>query len=82
MFYQEIIKIYQWCKEKGISCTMESLFDGYKICFPDGADIIQHQYSYRAADGYVEPAGLEKSYEPVSMEEIKKILSKKYLTNK
>ena len=82
MLYQEIVSLYKWCQKQGIPCDIEQLFDGYKILFADGADVVQHSYSYRAREGYVEPAGMEKSYEPVSIKEIKKIISKKYLTNK
>ena len=78
--YNEIRKLYSWCKANGIPCTIEPLCNGFKICFIDDADIVQHQYSYGAENGYVEPAGIndEVDYTAVSLTEIEKILMKKY----
>lgn len=78
--YNEIRILYSWCKEKGISCTIEPLFDGFKICFADGADIVQHQFIYGAENGCVEPAGIddEVDYSAVPLIEMEKILLKKY----
>lgn len=78
--YNEIRKLYYWCKEKGIPCTMEPLLDGFQIRFIDDADIIQHRISYGANNGCVEPAGIDKKvdYSAVSLTEIQEILIKKY----
>ena len=78
--YTEIRKLYSWCKANGIPCTIEPLFDGFKICFIDNADVIQHQYSYGAKNGCVEPAGIddEIDYTAVPLTEMEKILMKKY----
>lgn len=78
MKYQEIVELYQWCKENGIACTLVQLFDGYQIRFLDGSDIIQHRYSYGAEYGCVEPAGLEKSFTAVDVKTMKKILLKNF----
>ena len=78
--YDEIKKLYYWCRANGILCTIEPLFDGFKLCFANGADIIQHQYSYGANNGCVEPAGIddEVDYSAVPLIEMEKILMKKY----
>ena len=34
--YKEIQELYKWCVEANIPCTIESLYDGYKIKFSDG----------------------------------------------
>ena len=78
MKYQEIVKLYQWCKENGIICTMESLWDGFKITFIDGSDVVQHRYSYGSERGCVEPCGMERAYTAVDVATIKKILLKKF----
>ena len=78
--YNEIRKLYYWCRANGIPCTIEPLFDGFKLCFIDDADVVQHQYSYGGKNGYVEPAGIDEKvdYSMVSLTEIEKILMKKY----
>ena len=38
--YQEIVKLYQWCKENLIDCTLEPLWGGYQIRFFDGSDVV------------------------------------------
>ena len=76
--YQEIVKLYQWCKEQGIPCTLTSLWDGYQIRFLDGADVVQHSGSYGSANGCVEPCGMPKAYTAVDIPTIQKILLKKY----
>lgn len=80
MMYDEIRRLRSWCVANGIPCTIEPLFDGFKICFADGADVIQHQYSYGAENGCVEPAGIddEVDYSAVPLVEMEKILMKKY----
>ena len=80
MMYNEIRKLYYWCRANGIPCTIEPLFDGFKICFADGADIIQHQYSYGAKNGCVESSGIDNKvdYSAIPLVEMEKILMKKY----
>ena len=75
--YQEIVKLYQWCKENFISCTLEPLWDGYQIRFLDGSDVVQHSGSYGAKNGCVEPCGMSKAYTAVDIPTIKEIISKK-----
>ena len=75
--YNEIIELYKWCKDQGISCELTELFDGYQINFYDGSDIVQHKYSYGSERGCVEPCGMERSYTPVDLNTIKEILLKK-----
>ena len=79
--YQEIVKLYQWCKENFISCTLEPLWDGYQIRFLDGSDVVQHSGSYGAKNGCVEPCGMPKAYTAVDIPTIKEILSKRFLKN-
>ena len=76
--YQEIVKLYQWCKENFISCTLEPLWDGYQIRFLDGSDVVQHSGSYGAKNGCVEPCGMPKAFTAVDISTIKKILSKRF----
>ena len=67
--YKEIQELYKWCVAANISCTLESLYDGYKIKFSDGADMVQHCGSYRGKEGYIEPAGFSEEYDysPVAL---------------
>lgn len=78
--YNEIRKLYYWCRANGIPYTIEPLFDGFKICFVDGADIVQHRISYGANNGCVESSGIDKKidYSAVPLVEMEKILMKKY----
>lgn len=79
--YQEIVKLYQWCKANLIECTLEPLWDGYKISFVDDSDVVQHSGSYGSSNGCVEPAGMEREYTAVDIPTIKEILSKRFLKN-
>ena len=73
--YTEIQKLYEYCVNLGIETTIEPLFDGYIIRFEDGRDIVQHQYSYLALNGYVEPAmGCNLDYHPVTLDTAKQIV--------
>lgn len=54
--YTEIIELYDYCKKIGVHATLSELYDGYKIEFANGGDVIQHRLSYGAEDGCVEPA--------------------------
>lgn len=75
--FNEIIKLYEWVVANyGTTARLEKLWDGYAIRFPSGADIVQHSGSYRAKEGYVEPAGMPYSYKPISVELAQKIIEK------
>lgn len=55
--YKQILALHLMCRDRQIPHTLENLYDGYKIQFPDGADIVQHLGSYEARGGCVEPLG-------------------------
>jgi hypothetical protein len=74
--YKEIKELFKWCKKEKINCELLPLFDGYKLDFDGHRDVVQHFGSYRATEGYVEPYGFSKHCEPVSLEEMKKIILK------
>lgn len=76
MMYKEIISLHEWCEEQNISCTISNLYDGYKITFKNGSDVIQHMGSYGSEEGYVEPAGFSISYAPVTIEQMKDLILK------
>ena len=58
--YQEILLLADyWQKVLGGKCTISCLYDGYKLTFPNGADVIQHQYSYGSQEGCVEFAEVD-----------------------
>ena len=54
--YAEIWALYRFCVDCLIECTIEGLYDGYAIRFPDGSDFVQHSASYGGEEGCVEPA--------------------------
>lgn len=73
--YKEIHILFFYCLKHGIKAELKSLFDGYKICFPNGGDIIQHRYSYGACNGCVEPAiGSRMDYEAVPLNVAKRLV--------
>ena len=75
--FNEIVNLYIWIiKEFGDVVKFERLWDGYKITFPNGADIVQHSYSYEGVSGCVEPAGMPYAYHPITIEKAKKIITK------
>ena len=75
--FNEIVKLYNWIIEEfGDVVEFEELWDGYKITFPNGADIVQHSYSYEGVSGCVEPAGMPYAYQPITIEIAKKIITK------
>ena len=77
--YKEIIELHNYCRSLGIECSLEKLFDGYKLNLPKGGDIIQHQYSYGAHLGYLEPAiGSKKDYSPITLKGAKTMVRKRY----
>lgn len=79
--YQEIVKLYQWCKENLIECTLETLWDGYVIRFIDGSDVVQHSGSYGSKAGCVEPAGMPRAYTAVDIPTIQEILLERFSEN-
>jgi hypothetical protein len=48
-----------WHNDLKGECTLSRLWDGYKLTFPNGADVIQHQYSYGSQEGCVEFGGVD-----------------------
>lgn len=54
--YTEICALYHFCVDLGIKCTIERLYDGYAVRFPDGSDFAQHHGTYGGMEGCVEPA--------------------------
>lgn len=54
--YTEIRALYHFCVDLGIKCTIEHLYDGYAVRFPDGSDFAQHYGTYGGTEGCVEPA--------------------------
>lgn len=76
--YKEILELYLWCEANSIDCIIEHLWDGYKITFSDGSDVVQHKGSYGSLNGCVEPAGMPKAYTAVDIPTIKKILKKRF----
>lgn len=72
--YAEIWRLKDWCERLGIPHIMQGLFDGYKLCFYDKrrGDFVQHEYSYGAEQGCVEPAiGSRCDYSAVSLRKAK-----------
>ena len=58
--YQEIqLLAMYWRNDLKGECTLSRIWDGYQIRFPNGADVIQHQYSYGGQEGCVEFAGVD-----------------------
>ena len=78
--YNEILEIAKVCENNNIFCVLFDLWDGYKLLFEDGADIVQHSGSYGSAEGYVEPAGFGHNvdYTPVEKDRMIKIIMKRY----
>jgi hypothetical protein len=73
--YTQIQKLYRYCLHLGIKAELKEIFDGYKICFPNGNDFVQHQHSYGAYVGYVEPAiCCRLDYCPVSLKQAKDLV--------
>lgn len=73
--YKEIIELYEFCKEQGIAVSLERLFGGFIVRFPNGDDFVQHKGSYGADRGCVEPAiDCEMDYSPVSLEDAKELV--------
>lgn len=78
--YNEILEIAKVCDENNISYELSELWDGHKLLFSDGADIVQHSFSYGSAEGYVEPAGFGHNvdYSPIEKDRMIKIIMERY----
>lgn len=77
MKYKEILELYDYCIKQGINAELESLYDGYKIVFANGGDVVQHKYSYGGETGRVEPAINSKlDYTAVNLRAAKALLKR------
>ena len=73
--YTEIQKLFDYCIKNGINAELEPCCDGYKICFPNGTDFVQHRYSYGGEIGFVEPAiGCRLDYKIASLKQAKNLV--------
>lgn len=48
-----------WHNDLKSEFTLSRMYDGYQLRFPNGADVVQHQYSYGSQEGCVEFAGVD-----------------------
>lgn len=75
--YKEIIKLYHYCEKLLIPATLEPLFDGFAIRFPNGGDFVQHRGSYGCDNGCVEPAiGSRVDYTSVPLKKAKSLVKR------
>lgn len=76
--YTEICALYHFCVDLGIKCTIERLYDGYAVRFPDGSDFAQHHGTYGGTEGCVEPAigDSEFDYTAVGLNLAKELVKK------
>ena len=76
--YTEIRALYHFCVDLGIKCTIEHLYDGYAVRFPDGSDFARHHGTYGGTEGYVEPAigDSEFDYTAVDLNLAKELVKK------
>ena len=76
--YTEICALYNFCVDLGIKCTIERLYDGYAVRFPDGSDFAQHHGTYGGTEGCVEPAigDSEFDYTAVGLNLAKELVKK------
>ena len=76
--YTEICALYHFCVDLGIKCTIERLYDGYAVRFPDGSDFAQHHGTYGGTEGCVEPAigDSEFDYTAVGLNFAKELVKK------
>lgn len=73
--YPQILKLYEYCKKIGIDAELSELYDGYKITFANGSDVVQHAYSYLGSQGCVEPAIRSKlDYSPTELKNAKQLV--------
>lgn len=54
----QLLAMY-WHNGLKSECELVRMYDGYQLRFPNGADVIQHQYSYGSQEGCVEFAGVD-----------------------
>lgn len=84
--YKEIFELFHFCKHIGLEVKLEGIWDGYIIRFKNGADFVQHQFSYGSKSGCVEPARVEDEYDftAVKLDVAKKLVCENYkkLNNK
>ena len=76
--YTELRALYHFCVDLGIKCTIEHLYDGYAVRFPDGSDFAQHYGTYGGTEGCVEPAigDSEFDYTAVGLNLAKELVKK------
>ena len=76
--YTEIRALYHFCVDLGIKCTIEHLYDGYAVRFPDGSYFAQHYGTYGGTEGCVEPAigDSEFDYTAVGLNLAKELVKK------
>ena len=76
--YTEIRALYHFCVDLGIKCTIEHLYDGYAVRFPDGSVFAQHHGTYGGTEGCVEPAigDSEFDYTAVGLNLAKELVKK------
>lgn len=75
--YYEIWALWAYCKRHDIPAEMESLFDGWKLVFPNGGDFVQHEFSYMSIRGDLEPAiGCEDDFSPVGLDDARALVLK------
>ena len=76
--YTEICALYHFCVDLGIKCTIEHLYDGYAVRFPDGSDFAQHHGTYGGEEGCVEPAigDAEFDYSAIGLNLAKELVKK------
>lgn len=73
--YKEIKELFEFCEEIGIEATLEPLYDGFAIFFPNGGDFVQHGGSYGSHIGRVEPAiGCQLDYTAVHLDKAKALV--------
>lgn len=65
----QLLAMY-WQNDLKSECAFLNIYDGYQIRFPNGADVVQHKYSYGGPEGYLEFAGVDEEidYAPIDFE--------------
>lgn len=75
--YYEIWALWAYCKRHDIPAKIEPLFDGWKLVFANGDDIVQHAFSYMSIRGDLEPAiGCEDDFSPVCLDDARALVLK------
>lgn len=73
--YKEILELYEYCKKLSLPATLERMFDGFTIRFPNGEDFIQFKGSYGYDRGCVEPGiGCRLDYSAVPLKKAKALV--------